>query len=537
MRSDEPTYRSASVLLVLAVVLAACGGTDRVAREKPEAVARAPEPVAALPAIPEADGSLEIDLAYPRPGAVRPEADSTFLFGTVGTGRATLRINGTRVPVAPNGSFLAFLPVADVYRMQAQAGGRTDTMRFRYGRTVTPNDARSLPAPRMATVISGRDTLGEASQIVAGRETPGGNRRFFFPRGARLRVDARLLGAVRVRLGDTTTAWVDAAAVRVGEPVDTTSTSTVGSVRTVSAPDYIDVRIPAGFAPFDVTAEADAVGITVFDRRAAEERVSVGGDAFLRAGRWTQSGPDRSRLLLLLNRPLWGYKAFYEPNGTLVVRLRRPPRLPGRAAAPDTATVPLRGLRVLVDPGHPPGGAIGPSGLSEAEANLAIARRVAERLREKGATVRMTRTTEAPLENATWAPDELWARVDLAVRSGAHLLVSIHNNAFPDGTNPFANVGSEAYYFHPFARDLARGMSEEISETTGLRNKGAKRRSLALVRPTWMPAVLTESLYLMFPQQEAALRDPAFLDRLAGAHIRGIERFLDVRLDDGSGDP
>jgi N-acetylmuramoyl-L-alanine amidase len=149
----------------------------------------------------------------------------------------------------------------------------------------------------------------------------------------------------------------------------------------------------------------------------------------------------------------------------------------------------------------------------------------------------MTRTTEAPLENATWAPDELWARVDLAVRSGAHLLVSIHNNAFPDGTNPFANVGSEAYYFHPFAQDLARGMSEEISETTGLRNKGAKRRSLALVRPTWMPAVLTESLYLMFPQQEAALRDPAFLDRLAGAHVRGIERFLDVRLDDGSGDP
>jgi N-acetylmuramoyl-L-alanine amidase len=52
-----------------------------------------------------------------------------------------------------------------------------------------------------------------------------------------------------------------------------------------------------------------------------------------------------------------------------------------------------------------------------------------------------------------------------------------------------------------------------------------------------MPAVLTESLYLMFPQQEAALRDPAFLDRLAGAHIRGIERFLDVRLDDGSDDP
>jgi N-acetylmuramoyl-L-alanine amidase len=38
--------------------------------------------------------------------------------------------------------------------------------------------------------------------------------------------------------------------------------------------------------------------------------------------------------------------------------------------------------------------------------------------------------------------------------------------------------------------------------------------------------VLTESLYLMFPEQEAALRNGDFLDRLAQAHIRGLEKFL-----------
>jgi N-acetylmuramoyl-L-alanine amidase len=501
-------------------------------------VARAPETVAALPDIPRADGNLGVDLAYPRPGARKPAADSTFVFGTVGTGEAELVVNGIRVPVAANGTFLAYLPVADAYRLQATARGRTAVDTFRYGQRLTPADARPLPRPRTATVISGRDTLDAASQIVAGRTAPGGDRRYFFPRGARVVVDATLPGAYRVRLTDSTTTWVDAATVElgaVGGPgAEDPERTGIGAVRTVSAPGYVDVRIPAGFAPFDVTAEPEAVGVTVFGRRASGPRIDAGGDAFVRGGRWTSAVADSSRLFLALGRSLWGYKAFYETDGTLVVRLRRPPRLSGTPSegAGDSLRPPgrsLDGLRVLVDPGHPPGGAIGPTGLTEAEANLAIARRVAARLRDRGATVRMTRTSAAPLENATWTPDELWARVDLAVRSDAHLLVSIHNNAFPDGTNPFDNVGTETYYFHPFAEDLARMMAEEIAGVTGLRNQGAIRRSLALVRPTWMPAVLTESLYMMFPQQEAALRDDAFLDRLANAHVRAVERFVETR--------
>ena len=70
---------------------------------------------------------------------------------------------------------------------------------------------------------------------------------------------------------------------------------------------------------------------------------------------------------------------------------------------------------------------------------------------------------------------------------------------------------------------------KRIAETTGIPDRGAKWGNLALVRPTWMPSVLTESLFRPIPEQEAALRDPAFLDRLADAHVRGIEDFLRVR--------
>lgn len=141
----------------------------------------------------------------------------------------------------------------------------------------------------------------------------------------------------------------------------------------------------------------------------------------------------------------------------------------------------------------------------------------------------MTRTGPEPLVSATSSAAELWARVDLAVAEDADLLVSVHNNAFPDGVNPFDNHGTETYYYHAFSAPLAEALLREIAAVTGLPVLGAKPRSLALVRPTWMPSTLTESLFMMFPQQEAALRTPAFLDRLAAAHLRGIEAFLRAR--------
>jgi hypothetical protein len=33
-------------------------------------------------------------------------------------------------------------------------------------------------------------------------------------------------------------------------------------------------------------------------------------------------------------------------------------------------------------------------------------------------------------------------------------------------------------------------------------------------------------MYMMFPDQEMMLRDPLFVDRLAQAHVTGLEAFL-----------
>src|SRR6185295_5944844 len=63
-----------------------------------------------LPPIPKVHGPLEIRIVYPSPTDVVAAEDSSFLFGSVGDGDATLSVNGRPVPVAPNGAFLAWLP-------------------------------------------------------------------------------------------------------------------------------------------------------------------------------------------------------------------------------------------------------------------------------------------------------------------------------------------------------------------------------------------------------------------------------------------
>jgi N-acetylmuramoyl-L-alanine amidase len=230
----------------------------------------------------------------------------------------------------------------------------------------------------------------------------------------------------------------------------------------------------------------------------------------VRRATWEQGRDDLYYVRMELASPAWGWRTFYDRDGTLVVRVRRPPAIDARR--------PLAGIHVAVDAGHPPGGAIGPTRLTEAEANLGIARRLTAMLRDAGARVTETRPDTAGVA--------LGARPLQAERVGAHLLVSVHNNAFPDGVNPFTNNGTTAFYNAPQSLELARHFQRRIVGAVGIRDLGIAHADLALVRTTWMPSSLTESLFLMLPEQEAALRDPRVLERLARAHFLAIESFL-----------
>src|SRR5688500_1624381 len=140
-----PLVLARSAFSAAAVALLSCA---------PAAPASAPTPstgnTATLPPVPPVDGPLAIRVVYPPSGAVVQARDSNFIFGSVGSGRATLTINGIGVPVIPNGSFLAFLPVppssAPQYAVVVSRGADT-------ARAVHP--IRVLP-PRLVLADTGR---------------------------------------------------------------------------------------------------------------------------------------------------------------------------------------------------------------------------------------------------------------------------------------------------------------------------------------------------------------------------------------------
>jgi len=55
---------------------------------------------------------------------------------------------------------------------------------------------------------------------------------------------------------------------------------------------------------------------------------------------------------------------------------------------------------------------------------------------------------------------------------------------------------------------------------------GIGRGDLALVRGTWMPSILTEGLFMMLPDQEAALRSAEGRRRYAQAVVDGLRDYL-----------
>jgi N-acetylmuramoyl-L-alanine amidase len=89
-----------------------------------------------------------LHVVYPPAESQIAARDSNFIFGSIGSGTATLRINGQAVDVKPNGSFLAFLPVpanpdgSAVYDFEVAQG--SDTVRAPH-RVTLPTEPLAFP--------------------------------------------------------------------------------------------------------------------------------------------------------------------------------------------------------------------------------------------------------------------------------------------------------------------------------------------------------------------------------------------------------
>jgi N-acetylmuramoyl-L-alanine amidase len=391
-------------------------------------------------------------------------------------------------------------------RIEVQAILGADTARAWWNLRMVPLTA---PVP----IVLNDDPLGkgDTDSLTVGRSRPGASYHWFFPTGTRAVATGRLGEDLRIRLSERQEAWVPVADA-IPLPVGTLLIrATVGALTAKPREGWVTLRIPVSArVPYRMEEERNRLVLRLYGALGDVDWIRYGApDPWLREVRWLQAASDEVTITVDLAGGLWGYRARWQGND-LVLDLRRPPRI--------DAARPLAGRRIVVDPGHPPAGARGPTGLREAEANLAIALVLRDLLVAEGAEVILTRDRDTAME--------LHSRTRLADSLDAELLISIHNNAFPDGVNPFTNSGSSVFYNHPRSEPLARAIQEAFIRELPVRGLGAARGDLALVRPTWMPAVLTEGLFMMLPDQEAALRTVEGQRRYAAAVRDGILAYL-----------
>ena len=361
-----------------------------------------------------------------------------------------------------------------------------------------------------------------SSGVVPVKTGPGEGYLLFPPAGTRFLVSGRRNGETRVQLSATQEGWIESAALQNLPAGTYPPRAELSSVKTLAKPDGTTVSIAISETiPFQVEESDDLRTVTVrlFQTVAHLNRIHYDpDDTFVRQINFRQAETTTAVLTLQLEsgQRLWGTHGTWE-GGALKLDLRRAP-----VFAPKGQSV-FKGRAIVVDAGHMPSaaGAVGPRGVLEKDVNLAIAKQLAGLLSAEGANPIMTRAGDDEVG--------LQARARIAWEKRGELFVSVHNNSLADGDNPFARPhGFSVFYFHPHSFELARAVHESYKRRIPLPDEGLWYGNLLVARMTEMPAILTESAYMIFPEQEALLQAPSFEKRLAKAILEGARRFLET---------
>ncbi|MDR1620382.1 MAG: N-acetylmuramoyl-L-alanine amidase [Clostridiales bacterium] len=208
------------------------------------------------------------------------------------------------------------------------------------------------------------------------------------------------------------------------------------------------------------------------------------------------------------------------------------------AAPTGGKSVPFDELVIVVDAGHGDTdvGAIGAfTGRYEKEINLEIALKLQAALQSRGATVIMTRSSDAPLgpadegDIALRKENDMLAREEIIERARAHLVISVHQNSFedPDVKNPQLfylknnDTGEEA------GKAFCEVMQQTINSDLNIRDgRGISYGNWRLLKKGNQPGCILECGFLTNQEEELLLQDGAYQDKLVEAIVHGVENYI-----------
>jgi N-acetylmuramoyl-L-alanine amidase len=284
--------------------------------------------------------------------------------------------------------------------------------------------------------------------------------------------------------------------------------SIIRGVTSRLAGDWTEVVFPLQIPmPTAVQQDGAQLILSIFNTTAQTDTIKVVTNPTIDLINWQQTNPNQIDYRFnLKSAQQWGYKLRYEgPN--LILAVKNPP----------AKTASLKGIKILLDPGHggpEDSGSVGPTGYPEKDATLYLSKLLRDRLTQMGATVIMTREGDVDL-----LPND---RTKLITQLEPTIALSIHFNALPDNGDAIRTAGMSAFWYQPQARDLANFLQSYFTKKLDRTSDGVFWNNLAVTRPTTAPSVLLELGYMINPVEFEWIRDPKAQQKAADTLADGI---------------
>ncbi|MBR1443113.1 MAG: N-acetylmuramoyl-L-alanine amidase [Firmicutes bacterium] len=193
----------------------------------------------------------------------------------------------------------------------------------------------------------------------------------------------------------------------------------------------------------------------------------------------------------------------------------------------ESVSLPVNRLNIVIDAGH---GGFDPgkvaNGIDEKVINLQIAHKLQLYLEQGGSYVMNTRTEDNSLSEEKRG--DLKERINIANSDDVDMMISIHQNSFPNSSVR----GAQVFYYKNSreSRQLAEAIQKRIRDADDTNKREAKASGdYYILKKSNVPAVIVECGFLSNDMEKEKLQNEKYQEKIAWAIYLGVNDFLSER--------